>query len=137
MSLGTINLSHSRNSNYREASKMPESQMTQRTVIKKFPFTIWAILALILYAAIRALGLSYDDGGLGSVLILSAPLWGFMYWLPGEVLFALSNNHSVFWHWLISAISGLAICFLADTIIHRLRLAKATARANHSRQEGD
>lgn len=88
--------------------------------------------ALMLNTAILALGLSYDDGGLGSALILTLPVWGFMYWLPGELLYSLSNGHSIPGHWLISMVVGLVLCLVADLSVRRFR----RRRRHSSKNEG-
>lgn len=87
----------------------------------RFPFTLWALLALVLHASILVLNVSYDQGGFGGALVLSSPVWGFMYWLPSEMLFALNEGSSIPGQWLVSVIAGLALCLLADFIVYRFR----------------
>lgn len=93
-------------------------------VVGRHPFTTWALVALVLHVCIIRLRLDYDDGGLGSILILSSSLWGFMYWLPHELLFALNRGHSFPGHWLAAVIIGLLLCFAADLVVRRLRRRK-------------
>ena len=85
----------------------------------KYPFTVWALIALALHACIIGFDLQYDDRGVGSVLVLSSPLWGLMYWLPGELLFALNRGHSVQGHRLATVAAGLALCLVADLLVRR------------------
>lgn len=85
------------------------------------PFTLWALLALLLHIAILLFDLSYDDGGLGSYLVLSSPIWGFMYWLPSELLFALNQGHAIPGQRLVVVAVGLGIAVLMDLMIRWFR----------------
>lgn len=99
---------------------MQTSKTRLRILLRRFPFTLWALLALVLHAYILVLDLSYDQGGFGGAMVLSSPIWGFMYWLPSELLFALNEGTAIARQWLVSVIAGLALCLVADWIIHRL-----------------
>lgn len=100
--------------------------------IRRFPFTLWALLALVLHASILVLDLPYDQGGIGGLLVLSSPIWGLMYWLPSELLFTVSGGTAIQGQWLVSVIAGLTLCLLADFIVHRI-----WRRSEPSEPEGD
>lgn len=89
-------------------------------IFRRFPFTTWALVALVLDAGILLLDLAYDDAYWG-VLILTVPIWGFMYWLPSELFFALNGGRAIPGHWWLSVLGGLTACLLADFAIHRFR----------------
>lgn len=94
------------------------------------PLTLWALLALLLHAAIVLFDISYDDGGLGSLLILSSPVWGFMYWLPSELLFALNQGHAIPGQsWIVGAL-GLVIAVLMGLMIWWLRHRRQSTGAD-------
>ena len=94
--------------------------------LKRHPFATYGILALVLFAIIRALNLQYDDGNIGTILILSSAIWGFVYWAPQEFLFAINNGNSFEGQIVISVVFGFSICALADYLLakRRKRLAK-------------
>lgn len=90
------------------------------TIVRTLPFTTWGLGALILHASILLFDLSYDSGGLVSLLVLSLPVWGAMYWLPSELLFMLNSGEAVPGQWLISLGGGLMLCVVTDAIVYRL-----------------
>ena len=105
---------------------MWSSEARGRAFLRRFPFTLWALLALVLHAYILVRDLSYDQGGFSGALVLSSPIWGFMYWLPSELMFTLSGGRSILGQGLISVIAGLVLCFLADSLVHRVRGSATT-----------
>lgn len=88
--------------------------------LRRCPFTTWALVALLVDASILLFDLAYDDAYWGA-LILTVPIWGFMYWLPSELFFTLNDGRAIPGHWWVSVITGLTLCVLADLAIHRLR----------------
>ena len=82
--------------------------------IKRHPFATYGVLALLMGAIIQSLNLQYDDGGIGSLLLISSPIWGFVYWAPHELLFTLNDGKAFYAHTAISIIAGFLICLLAD-----------------------
>ena len=90
-------------------------------LIHKYPFTTWALVALLAHACIIAFDVHYDEGGVGSILLLSSPAWGVMYWLPNELFLALNNGHSMEGQLIVSVLVGLALCLLADLVVGRIR----------------
>lgn len=102
---------------------MPTQKKRIRPWLYRFPFTFWGAVALAFHACILILEWSYDQGGLAGVLVLSSPVWGFMYWLPSELLLALNDGAAISGHALLSVFLGLGFCLLADVVVRRLRRA--------------
>jgi hypothetical protein len=90
-----------------------------RELMKRHPFTTYGVLALGLFVIIDVLNLQYDDGGIGTLLILSSPVWGFVYWAPSEVLFKFNDGRAFEGHFVISIMIGLFICLLADYVLSK------------------
>jgi len=82
--------------------------------IKRHPFATYGVVALLVGAIGHFLNLQYDDGGIGSLLIISSPIWGVIYWAPQEILFSLNNGKSFYGQTAISIGVGFLICLLAD-----------------------
>lgn len=83
-------------------------------LIKRHPFATYGVVALLLLATAQALNLQYDGGILEGIVVISAPVWGIVYWGPSELLFALNDGRKIFAHSAISIAVGLAVCLLAD-----------------------
>ena len=83
-------------------------------LIRNHPFATYGVVALLLFVVIHILNLQYDDGGVGSVLILSSPIWGFVYWAPQELLFTLNGGKSFYGQPIVSFGVGFLTCLLAD-----------------------
>lgn len=99
-------------------------------ILRRFSFTTWALIALVLDASILLLDLAYDHAYWG-LLILTVPIWGFMYWLPSELFFALNKDRAIPGHWWLSVIGGLILCLLADFAVHRFRQRRKPADEIH------
>jgi hypothetical protein len=100
---------------------MRDFKAVLRTCVHRNTFTLWALLALALHALILVYDISYDQGGVGGSVVLSAPIWGFMYWLPSELLFALNEGSAIPSQRLVTVITGLTLCILMDWMVRRLR----------------
>ena len=91
----------------------------------------YGILALLLYITLLAAGVEYDSGGIGGFLVLTFPIWGFVYWAPDEILFSVGGGTATEYQMVLTLLGGLVICFLLDRAIFALRKAKnARARRN-------
>jgi hypothetical protein len=90
-------------------------------LLRRHPFKVYGVTALVLLAIIRAFGLAYDDGGLGAILVLTSPFWGVVYWVPQEMLFTVNDGKAMEGHFFVSVVVGLAICSLADYLLARIR----------------
>lgn len=90
-----------------------------RPSLCRFPFTIWGAIALSLEACILIFELSYDQGGVAGALVLSSPIWGFMYSLPSEILFGLNDGTAIPGQTLVTVLAGLIFCLLADLVFRR------------------
>lgn len=55
------------------------------SVLKKWPFTIWLCLAIVLRGVLAVWRPEYDAGDFGALLVLTSGVWGFPIWLPLEV----------------------------------------------------
>jgi hypothetical protein len=93
-------------------------------IIKKFPFLTYGILALFIQLVILAVQPQYDDGSLTAALLISSPVWGVIFWLPHEMLYSVNNGLSFSGQTLLSIIIGLSICFVADTLLNKIRQRK-------------
>jgi len=89
--------------------------------IKRHLFTTYGVLALGLFLIIDVFNLQYDDGGIGTLLILSSPVWGFIYSVPSEILFKFNDGRAFEGQLTISIIIGLIICLLADYVLSKKR----------------
>jgi hypothetical protein len=98
---------------------MPTQKKRIRAWPYRFPFTFWGAVALAFHACILILEWSYDQGGLAGALVLTSPVWGFMYWLPSELLFALNDGSAIAGLELLSVFLGLGFCLLADLVVRR------------------
>lgn len=49
-------------------------------------FVIWFMVAALLSAYLLWAEVSYDHGGVKGILFLSAPIWGFLIWLPRSII---------------------------------------------------
>ena len=92
-----------------------------REFLKRHPFTTYGVLALGLFVIIDVFNLQYDDGGIGTLLILSSSVWGFIYWAPREVLFKFNDGREFEGQMAISIMIGILICLLADYILTKMR----------------
>lgn len=116
---------------------MGKSSRSSRSRLFSYPFIIWGFLAAALHAYIVVSNLSYDDGGLGTALILSSPIWGPMYWLTNEVVFTVDAEVSTHTRRIVVLLSGLALCFIADVLLHRARRWRGSSRAaRHEVEKG-
>lgn len=100
---------------------MRDFKKVLRACVHRNPFTLWALLALALPAIVLVFDFSYDQGGVGGTLVLAEPIWGFMYWLPSELLFALNHGSAISRQWLLTVIAGLTLCILMDWMVYRIR----------------
>ncbi len=73
---------------------------------------------------IKLFNLQYDEGGLGSLLVLSKPIWGFVSWAPGEILFALNHNKATHFHVIISYSLGIAFFVFVDWLFYKFIVKK-------------
>ncbi len=67
--------------------------------------------------AINIFNFQYDDGGVGTALIISSPIWGVVYWAPQELLFGINGGKSFPGHSVISFVTGMMVCLLADFVL--------------------
>ena len=51
--------------------------MNRRSFFLYFSFLIYSIGGAVLYVVAKRYTFEYDDGGLGSFLLLGEPIWGF------------------------------------------------------------
>lgn len=102
-----------------------------RATLRRFPFTTWGLIALALETGIPLFDLEYDDGGLGSALILTSPVWGFPYWVTRNVLFALNEDRAFPGYDAAWVIGGMTLCLLADFAVHRFRQRRKSADEVH------
>ncbi len=77
----------------------------------------YGVVALLMIAVIQFLNLQYDDGGIGSLLVISSPIWGVVYWAPQELLFTLNDGKSFYAQPAISFGVGFLVCLLADCFL--------------------
>jgi hypothetical protein len=87
-----------------------------RKLFRDHLILVWAVGALLVHFLMFVGGVEYDDGRFG-VLILMDGIWGWMYWLPSEVLFGLNAGRAVPYHMAISVVTGLAIALAIDKVI--------------------
>jgi hypothetical protein len=83
-------------------------------LIRNHPFATYGVVALLLFVVIQILNLQYDDGGVGTALIISSPIWGFVYWAPQELFFTLNDGKAFFAQSIVSFGVGFLACLLAD-----------------------
>ena len=82
-------------------------------MIKKWPFTLWAILALGLTFGMWATGtFGYPRNLFMEFVAPWRPVWGFMFWLPRK-LFGRDSSA------LLTYLPGVLVCFGLDLVIQR------------------
>ena len=86
-------------------------------LIRNHPFATYGVVALLLFVAIQLLNLQYDDAGVGTALIISSPIWGFVYWAPQELLFTLNDGKAFFAQPIGAFGVGFLVCLIADYIL--------------------
>jgi len=92
-------------------------------LIRRHVILIYGLITLSIHELIIISSLQYDDGFSG-ILIITWPVWGVVYWLPNELLFALNNDLDVKAQKIISITVGLGFCFSVDYLINYLRNRK-------------
>ena len=93
------------------------------TLIRQHPFATYGVVALLLFLIIWVFDLQYDDGGIGTALIVSSPVWGIVYWAPQELIFQLSGGDSFPGHPIITFAAGMLICLAADFLLGKIKKA--------------
>lgn len=89
--------------------------------IRHWPFTTWALFAYALRHLISFLGLSYD-GGLEGVVVITMGLWAIMFHLPGEYLYQLDITRNE--HEILSTLIGFSLVIFLDVLIRIYRKSK-------------
>ena len=56
---------------------------------------VWVLIALLARFIIVAMNLQYDDGGLGTILILGKPIYAFPFWALAEISMPLKINEFI------------------------------------------
>lgn len=85
------------------------------------PILLWAVSALLVLALLGAFRVEYDGGGFGGLLVITSAIWGWMYWLPHEVLFTLNTSLVAPFREVIAVIAGLLIAVAIDWAIGKIR----------------
>jgi hypothetical protein len=91
-----------------------------RKALHNHPILAWAIGALLLHVLLNVGGVQYDDGRFG-LLVITDGIWGWMYWLPSELLFVVNAGRAVHYHIAISVVCGLLIAVAIDKVIRHGR----------------
>ncbi len=86
-------------------------------LLKRHPFATNDVFALLLFMAINIFNFQYDNGGVETALIISSPIWGVVYWALQELLFGINGGKSFPGHSIISFVSGMMVCLLADFVL--------------------
>ena len=92
-----------------------------RQWVIRHPFATYGVIVLLLRSLIYALRLQYDDGGLGTLLFVTEPIWGVVYWAPRELLFALNGGRAFVGQGVIAVALGGMVCILADHVLFKRR----------------
>ena len=87
------------------------------------PFTTYAIVGLLLYVIRIWWAPDYDAGLLAVFIVLGKPLWGFQYWLFGEMRWYSALNMSEWFPYprLAAIIFGMALCITLDAVLLLIR----------------
>ena len=84
------------------------------------PFLLYAVMGLILEAIIDFWNIDYDAGGVRGWIFWIGQVFSFAFWIFSEILFSLNHGEAVRFHTAISAVSGLALCYLLDYVMMTL-----------------
>jgi hypothetical protein len=84
--------------------------MAGLSVIRRFPFTCYSLVATALIIAISITKPDYDGGTIGSFLVLTETIWAFPFWFAQEIGLP----------WFL----GYVPCFFGDWLLARLRQSK-------------
>ena len=82
-------------------------------IARKFPFLTWAFFALLLDLVIQGIGIEYDDPYWG-LLVITASVWGFIFWLPNEILSEFNFWPSIPYRTEISIGLGIGLAGIGD-----------------------
>jgi len=84
---------------------------------------VWFLLVLAAHIVIKRANLQYDDGGLGTILILGKPVYAFPFWFFSEVDVLINRI-------IPPPFVGLLLFLIADVIACRVRRKKARSNTN-------
>ncbi len=98
-------------------------------VIKNNPFVAWTILATTGMFIIQIFDIQYDSSP-ENIIILTSVVWGFILWVPGEILFELNDGKSFEGKEIIVILLALSISFVLDKIIRTWKKRKLSEDAN-------
>ena len=98
--------------------------------IRRHIFITYGLVALLIHALLFISGAQYDGGGLTSILVLTSPIWGVIYWAPNEIIFAMNNGASIEGQTIISVLLGLGICLAADYLLNSIRKKRSDVPVN-------
>jgi hypothetical protein len=85
--------------------------MARPSLLRRFPFTCYSLIATALIIAISITQPAYDGGTIGSFLVLTDAVWAFPFWFFREIGLP----------WFL----GYVPCLFGDWLLARLRRSKA------------
>jgi hypothetical protein len=87
----------------------------------RFPFTLYALVGVIMWAVVAIGNIHYDESGLRGGLFALTEIFRFPFWAIEEVLFALNGGKAIPGQHVVATILGLFGCVTVDYfLIQRL-----------------
>jgi hypothetical protein len=94
--------------------------------LRTYAVTIYGVAILAVILGGRTLGPQYDDGGLGFFYhFVLVPVFGFMFYLPQEMLQSIGGGTPVPGEFFLSIVLGLSFCLGVDYLRYRMGRNKA------------
>ena len=92
--------------------------------VKYWPVTKYGVVLLLLDLGYGFLDLPYDKNIVTAAVTFSWPFFGFMFWLPEELLSAMNRGETMLGNALVSTILGILICVGIDALLRFIKIRR-------------
>jgi hypothetical protein len=93
--------------------------MTHADVVKclrNYAVTLYGVVVLIVVLIAECSNPQYDSGGFSLLYFLLAPILGFMFYLPDEIMSAANDGRALPGQHFLSVVIGLLFCLGVDAV---------------------
>ncbi|WDP85203.1 MAG: hypothetical protein HUN05_08700 [Desulfobacter sp.] len=83
-------------------------------LINKYPFLFYGLSVVILQQIIQAAIPNYGDTFIIKALIELDPIWRYLFYIPGKILWTLNGGHNFAEGVYIALVIGFSVCLFLD-----------------------
>jgi len=88
-----------------------------KSFIVKHLFVTYVFVGLLLQVIVYFNGAQYDSDGYQGLLYWFSIIFGFLFWIPSEIIFAINNGLTISHQTCLSIILGILFACLIDWIL--------------------